>query len=175
MKLFLSVLMIIVSLSSCSDKYLAFKNRYSHKSPDGNPDYKDLAYWASHPWKWDPADSIPKLLMNEPRDSVVDVFFLHPTMFVLKKKMKKWNADIDDHYINAKTDYSSMLYQASAFNQHARIFAPRYREAHIKAFFTKDTATVHFAGAAFFMGSVFMLSSALVAYFTIHKKQIVTE
>ncbi len=42
-------------------------------------------------------------------------------------------------------------------------------------FFTKGTAPVHFAGAAFLMGSVFMLSSALVAYFTIHKKQIITE
>ncbi len=41
-------------------------------------------------------------------------------------------------------------------------------------FFTKDSAPVHFAGAAFLMGSVFMLSSALVAYFTIHKKQIST-
>lgn len=143
MKQFLFFLVIIIFLASCSDKYVAIKNRYNHKSPDGNPDYKDLSYWASHPWKWDPADSIPKKLMNETRDSVVDVFFLHPTMFVLKKYKNKWNAAIDDHYINAKTDYSSMLYQASAFNQHARIFAPRYREAHINAFFTKDTATAN--------------------------------
>ena len=38
------------------------------------------------------------------------------------------------------------------------------------SFFTSDKAPVHFPGAAFLMGSVFMLSSALVAYFTIHKK-----
>jgi len=37
-------------------------------------------------------------------------------------------------------------------------------------FFTGDKAPVHFPGAAFLLGSVFMLSSALVAYFTIHKK-----
>lgn len=140
MKAYSLALLILFLVSSCSNKYYAFKNRYSHKSADGNPDYKDFSYWASHPWKWDPADSIPRPLRNEQRDSVVDVFFLHPTMFVLKKKRKKWNADIDDHYINAKTDYSSMLYQASAFNQHARVFAPRYREAHIYSFFAKDTA-----------------------------------
>ena len=33
--------------------------------------------------------------------------------------------DIDDNYINAKTDYSTILYQASVFNQHARVFAPQ--------------------------------------------------
>jgi hypothetical protein len=49
------------------------------------------------------------------------------------------NAEIDDEYINAKTDYSTILYQASVFNQHARIYAPRFREAHISSYFTKDT------------------------------------
>jgi len=49
------------------------------------------------------------------------------------------NADIDDAYLNAKTDYSSILYQASVFNQHARIYAPRFREAHISTYFPKDT------------------------------------
>ncbi len=140
MRPFSIVLLVLISFSSCSDKYRAFQNRYNHKSVDGKPDYRDLDYWASHPWKWDPADSVPKPLLHQQRDSVVDVFFLHPTMFVLKKYRKKWNADIDDHYLNAKTDYTTMLYQASAFNQHARVFAPRYREAHINAFFSKDTA-----------------------------------
>ncbi|MEP6514377.1 MAG: DUF3089 domain-containing protein [Parafilimonas sp.] len=143
MKTTIFLLLISFSFFSCSDKYQAFKKQYNYKNVDGNPDYKDLNYWASHPWKWDPADSIPKPLRSEQRDSSVDVFFIHPTMFVLKKYHKKWNADIDDYYINAKTDYSTILFQASAFNQHARIFAPRYREAHINSFFTKDTASAN--------------------------------
>ena len=49
------------------------------------------------------------------------------------------NAAIDNDYINAKTDYSSILYQASVFNQHGRVFAPRYRQAHITNFFSNDT------------------------------------
>jgi hypothetical protein len=52
--------------------------------------------------------------------------------------MKDQNADIDDDFTNAKTDYSTILYQASVFNQHARVFAPRYRQAHITSFFMKD-------------------------------------
>jgi hypothetical protein len=49
------------------------------------------------------------------------------------------NARIDDKILNAKTDYTTILYQASVFNQHCRVFAPRYRQAHISSFFMQDT------------------------------------
>jgi Protein of unknown function (DUF3089) len=128
----------MISLFSCSDKYQSFKSRYQFKSPDGKPDYSNLNYWAAHPWKQDPSDSVPAPLKNEIRDSLADVFFLHPTTYTIKKKIRKQNADIDDDYINAKTDYSTILFQASVFNQQCRVFAPRYRQAHIINFFSKD-------------------------------------
>ena len=40
--------------------------------------------------------------------------------------------------LSAKTDYSTILYQASVFNRSCRIFAPRYREAHLDAFYTSN-------------------------------------
>jgi hypothetical protein len=126
-------------LSSCSDKYLTYKSLYQFKAEDKKPDYSNLNYWAAHPLKWDPSDSIPKPLRKEKKDTLVDVFFLHPTMYTMKIKDGGLNADIDDAYLNAKTDYSTILYQASVFNQHARVYAPRYREAHISAYFPKDT------------------------------------
>jgi hypothetical protein len=132
-------LIVIFFLSSCSDKYLTYANRYQFKSEDKKPDYSDLNYWAAHPLKWDPSDSIPKPLRKEKQDTLVDVFFLHPTIYTTQLKDSNLNADIDDAYLNAKTDYSSILYQASVFNQHARIYAPRFREAHISAYFMKDT------------------------------------
>ena len=131
-------LFLSIFLGGCADKYKPYQHNYTFKSTDGKPDYSSLDYWAAHPWKADPSDSVPFPLKNEPRDSVADVFFLHPTTFTSKKKKKIANARIDDSYINAKTDYSSILYQASAFNQYARIFAPRYRQAHIYNFFTHD-------------------------------------
>jgi hypothetical protein len=137
-KQLLLIITICITLFSCSDKYQAFRANYKFKSKDGNPDYTDLHYWAAHPWKWDPSDSVPKPLRNEPRDSAADVFFLYPTSYTMKLKLKKQNADIDDDYINAKTDYSSILYQASVFNNQCRVFAPRYRQAHITNFFSKD-------------------------------------
>lgn len=127
-----------LALLSCSDKYTAYKSQYNFKSADGKPGYGNLNYWAAHPWKKDPSDSIPQPLKRESRDSLVDVFFLHPTSFTNKSDINKWNADIDDSYLNAKTDYSSVLYQASVFNQHARVFAPRYRQANISVFFMKE-------------------------------------
>jgi Protein of unknown function (DUF3089) len=138
MKKLISFLILIISLSSCSDKYQSFRSHYQFKSLDGKPDYSNLDYWAAHPWKQDPSDSVPAPLKNETRDSVADVFFLHPTTLTSIRKLKHRNADIDDDYLNAKTDYSAVLYQASVFNQQCRVFAPRYRQAHIVNFFSKD-------------------------------------
>jgi hypothetical protein len=49
-----------------------------------------------------------------------------------------WNADIDDAAVNKKTDDASILYQASVFNKYCRVFAPRYRQANLFAFYTKN-------------------------------------
>ena len=123
---------------SCSNKYKPYLSKYTFKSPDGNPDYSNLDYWAAHPWKWDPSDSVPAPLRHETRDSAVDVFFLHPTTYTHNRRKKGPNADIDDPFFNAKTDYSTILYQASVFNKDCRVFAPRYRQAHISNFFKRD-------------------------------------
>ena len=39
----------------------------------------------------------------------------------------------------------SILYQASAFNAAGRVFAPRYRQAHLNSFFTKDKKSANIA------------------------------
>ena len=139
-----SLFLICLSLFSCS-KYKAYKSQYQFKSDNGLPDYSKLDYWAAHPFKWDPADSTPAPLSNGIKDSTVDVFFLHPTTLTAKTRRKDHNAVIDDWLINAKTDYTSILYQASVFNEQCRVFSPRYRQAHIRNFFSKDTVRSHMA------------------------------
>ena len=125
-------------LTSCSSKYAGLSKKYTFHTEPGPPDYSLADHWAALPWKWDPSDSIPAPLRGEKRDTIIDVFFLHPTS--LTEGENKGNAAMDDALTNAKTDYTSILYQASVFNQHARIFSPRYRQAHLKNFFSKDTA-----------------------------------
>ena len=129
---------LAVSFVACNQKNYSNKPGYNFKSVDSKPNYSDLNYWAAHPWKWDPSDSIPKpLRKNYIKDSIVDVFFIHPTTLV-DYDDGRWNAAIDDSVINAKTDYSTILYQASTFNEQCRVFAPRYRQAHLRAFYNND-------------------------------------
>ncbi len=129
-------LFVAVILFSCSKKaYPVNSEAYKFKSIDKRPDYSSLNYWAAHPWKKNPSDSVPTPLRNNfVKDSLADVFFIHPTTLT-DTADNRWNAAIDDGTLNAKTDYSTILYQASVFNEQCRIFAPRYRQAHIKAFY----------------------------------------
>lgn len=129
------------ALASCSKKNFSSLPYYDFKSANGKPDYTRLDFWAAHPFKHDPSDSIPLPLRNTLAvDSGIDVFFLYPTSYT-DISANPWNASIDDPEINAKTDYSSILYQASAFNVQCRVFAPRYRQANIRAFFVPDSVS----------------------------------
>ena len=103
------------------------------------PDYSDLYYWASSPFKEDPADRTPgQDLKNNQSEAKADVFFIHPTTYTNQRGNNKWNGDIHDEALNIKTDQGTILFQASVYNGAARIFAPRYRQAHLHSFYTKD-------------------------------------
>ena len=126
----------LLFLFGCSNKYQRFVKNYTFKSVDGKPDYSNLDYWAAHPYKHDPSDSVSKPMIENYRpDSTVDIFFLYPTTYTDAAKSSGWNAPIDSALLNAKTDYSTILYQASIFNNAGRIFAPRYRQANYWSYF----------------------------------------
>ncbi|KAA9041974.1 DUF3089 domain-containing protein [Ginsengibacter hankyongi] len=126
--------------SSCTtQKYIRSIN-YNFKKDNSKPDYSKLNYWAAHPFKYDPSDNIPKGIKDKSKDSLADVFFIYPTTYTDKKMPMGWNAGINNKKLNKKTDNSTILYQASVFNKYCRVFAPRYRQANIGAFYTLDTA-----------------------------------
>ncbi|MEZ4942170.1 MAG: DUF3089 domain-containing protein [Saprospiraceae bacterium] len=104
------------------------------------PDYSSMDNWAAHPEKADPADRTPcQEVLSRQDEAEIDVFFLHPTTYTGARKGERgWNAAVDDIAVNQKTDSTTILYQASIFNGAGRVFAPRYRQAHLHAFFTKD-------------------------------------
>ncbi len=146
---YFSFFIVFSFLFSCSKQNFSSLPTYQFKSADKAPNYSDLHYWAAHPWKKDPSDSIPKpLRKNYKKDSTVDVFFIHPTTLTSQKDAR-WNADIDDAELNAKTDYSTILYQASIFNENTRVFAPRYRQAHIKAFYIPEMDAANYFELAY--------------------------
>lgn len=140
----------------------ASNNTASLPLPDTHrnfPDYSDLYYWAAHPAKKDPSDSTPAPYRDFTVDSTVDVFFIYPTSYVSDTSIsaqllpdsteaKRWNASLTDAALNAKTDNSSILFQASAFN-HYRVFSPRYRQAHYHSFFINDSISKAFFDTAY--------------------------
>ncbi|MBI2730377.1 MAG: DUF3089 domain-containing protein [Sphingobacteriales bacterium] len=136
---FVLFVVFLIFLSSCSPSYYKYISKYKYSTANIQPEYSDLFYWAAHPDKKDPSDSIPSGLKNNIIDSAVDVFFIHPTTYTRANfGAGENNAAINNAELNAKTDYTSILYQASVFNASARVYAPRYRQAHISAFFTMN-------------------------------------
>ena len=112
---------------------------YSETSVPAPPDYSQLEYWAAHPEKIDSSDRFPgKPLQSTDQNASVDVFFIHPTTFTKQKNIKYCNADLKDQQLNAKTDRTAILFQASAFHNGTRVFAPRYRQAHFNNYFTDE-------------------------------------
>ena len=102
-------------------------------------DYSNLDLWAAHPFKLDSADLIPDSSFMDKQDLAgVDVFFLHPTTYTGQKGHKYWNAPMLDPELIEKTDATTIRHQASIFNGVGKVFAPRYRQAHLHAYFTKN-------------------------------------
>jgi len=112
------------------------------EQPNDAPDYSQLTYWAAHPDKEDRADLVPEGLSSTPqKDLAADVFFVHPTIYTGKSRDGRWNASLSDKKLNDKIDGGTIQFQASAFNQAGKIYAPRYRQAHLTAYFEADSTT----------------------------------
>ena len=103
------------------------------------PDYSDLYFWAASPHKTDASDQVPLFLKDEKRELLADVFFIHPTIYDNDSDTASWNAWLSDDKVNTETDNTTILLQASVFNGSCRVFAPRYRQANMEAFYAMGT------------------------------------
>lgn len=139
MQAFKTLLTISISaaLSSCA---VQPKGQFEAAKVPPAPDYSKLENWAAHPDKKDPADRVPaSQLTDNQSDAPVDVLFFHPTTYTGTKRYEnQWNADVHDEKTNKKTDNSTILFQASIFNGAGKVYAPRYRQAHLNVFFNKQ-------------------------------------
>jgi len=103
------------------------------------PDYSRAESWAAHPrYTSGREEETPEgvaLGSRAERDSV-DVFFIHPTTYLA---LSISNARFDEPgETRARLENGVLRLQASVFNGCCRIFAPRYRQASLKAI-TSDT------------------------------------
>ena len=126
-------MIIVLVLTGCG-----LNSKVERKYPYGPVDfinYDDLSNWASHPLIKDMSDSLSQTYDGEINEDLCDVFFLYPTSFTKTEWRHVSNASLLDDEINLKTDKTSILYQASIFNGIGRIYAPRYRQAHINRYY----------------------------------------
>lgn len=141
-KVLLFSTLVVLAFAACKATYNPH-TAFDPKLTPAAPDYSRPENWAALPTRFDVADLTPSPSLKDMQDTaLVDVFFLHPTTLTeSRKEWEVWNGDLTDEKLNKKTDNSPIKYQASAFNGAGRIYAPRYRQAHLYSFFTKDKAT----------------------------------
>lgn len=141
-KLPLLLLLLTHSLFTLAQKKVDKYGIEALKQLPKAPDYSNLAMWAGHPDQQDAADLLPGrsgALSDDQAEAEVDVFFVHPTIYTGKQQPEyPWNADLNDQKLNERVDASTIKNQASVFNGSARVYAPRYRQAHYNVFLTKD-------------------------------------
>lgn len=95
------------------------------------PDYTSPAAWSALPELADLGDTTPAGIQAvAPDQAPADLFYLHSTSSVAPA----WNAPVDDPKVMRASDRGGVLIQASAFNNVAAIYAPRYRQASGTAF-----------------------------------------
>jgi hypothetical protein len=140
---FLSIIYFvsIFSLAVVAQNSVILKIHFDPSNSPKIPDYTLSETWAALPTKDDAADRTPlkSSIVEKQVDAKADVFFLHPTTYTYEPKNQYiWNADVEDTELNQKTDNSTILNQASAFNGSGKIYAPRYRQAHYYSFLTPD-------------------------------------
>ncbi len=134
-------LLFLLFLFSCSGKFIPkiLTIPFSQQLSPPAPDYNNRENWAVLPDKKDNADRVPKCkgCKDEQATAEADVFFIHPTLYLdTTAKSKQWNADVTDEVLNKKADETTILYQASVFNATGKIYCPRYRQAHLAAYYT---------------------------------------
>ncbi len=126
------VLLMAVSLSACSPScFLSPKTEFRPESLAASPDYSKLEAWAAHPDKKSNAKMVPPGL-ERAKSPKADVFYIYPTVWFDREV---WNDDLSNAKSLELVDEVILAGQASAFGGCCRVFAPRYRQTTLGAFY----------------------------------------
>ena len=121
---------------------------FDDSKPVDAPNYADPSNWAALPDREGVEDMIP--VDTDDTDiqgnASVDVFFVHPTGFL---RGKEWIYSMDQNTATEENTKWMMANQASPFNGCCNIYAPRYRQANIFAFFQEESVRDEILGFAY--------------------------
>jgi len=137
----IALIAIALSVSGLGGR-LFFMAFAAYNKPEGTfdpadavaaPDYSDVENWAALPTTSDYADLVPKgISAGTQGEFPVDVFFIHPTGFLTSGS---WTSPMDVDSGTEENTRLMMANQASAFNGCCNVYAPRYRQGNIFAYF----------------------------------------
>ncbi len=128
-------LLAVVVLSACGGEPL--RPRDAAEPPA--PDYSSPDSWAALPDRLDAADVTPRGAEDRQAIAPADVFFVHPTTYLLGRA---WNADLADADVNERTDVTAIRNQAGIFNSAGRVYAPRYRQVVLYGYTHEDAESL---------------------------------
>lgn len=126
----------LLCITACSPAaYLTPGDAFDPAAVPAAPDYAALDSWAALPGVQDLADIAPAGDTDEQAAAAVDVFFVHPTTYLQKDG---WNAPAHGVAVaDELLDTEVIPGQASAFSGCCRVYAPRYRQATLGAYFAE--------------------------------------
>lgn len=98
------------------------------------PDYDLPVNWAALPDRQGPEDMMPEGVADQDVQgrAPIDVFFIHPTGYL---QGDSWTFSMDPDTSTEENTHWMMANQASAYNGCCNVYAPRYRQANIFAYF----------------------------------------
>ena len=133
----LTLLFVLFTLNAaCSPAmFLRPKEDFDKDALATAPDYSEESSWAALPTKKDAADFVPPGEEDAQANAPADVFFVHPTVWFDRRI---WNDTLDQEKSLEVVDEIILSGQASAFNGCCKVYAPRYRQTTLGAFYAKD-------------------------------------
>jgi hypothetical protein len=111
------------------------QGHFQAQAAGGGPDYAQGASWIARPGLAnDPSHWLPDGVAADQASRPAAVFFVHPTTYL---ERDRWNGPLADR---DSQDRATLFVrsQASAFNQVAEVWAPKYRQAAYCAFLLKS-------------------------------------
>lgn len=107
---------------------------HNAKAQTSAVDYSNDSCWAVLPGKY--PNALNEFGVKTKYDSV-DVFYLYPTLIGLPED-PRWNVPIEDPEQRSKVLNSAVKFQASAWTEAGNIYAPYYRQAHLRSYYNLE-------------------------------------
>lgn len=126
---------LVMTLPACSPAcFLKPDEPFDSSKLVSPPDYSAATSWLALPTKEDHSDFIPATTTNPATQGTLptDVFYVHPTTWFDKKI---WNDTFKSAKSDEITEQVVLANQTSVFNACCNVYAPKYRQSSIAAFF----------------------------------------